>query len=151
MCYYPDLNFMISSSLDGTLKIGELERKGRKTRTLGEEATAGGPKKGIYSFTWSNASKVLASCGLERTVSLWNPYTRSSKPITVLQGHNASVQHVAINDDGYQLFSCSTDKCIKVCALRACRHPHSISSSRTTIATASARPRPPAAIPAALA
>ena len=25
VCYFPDLNFMVSSSLDGTLKIGELE------------------------------------------------------------------------------------------------------------------------------
>ena len=66
--------------------------------------------------------KSSPSCGLERTVSLWTPYTSSSgnaKPLAVLQGHTASVLHVAINDDGFQLFSCSVDKCIKVWDLRS--------------------------------
>ena len=35
VCYYPDLNFLITSSLDGTLKIAELGRKGTSPRTLG--------------------------------------------------------------------------------------------------------------------
>jgi len=119
--YYPDLNFMISSSLDGTLKIdGELGRKNATTRTLGEAQTPHSTvKRGVYSFAWSGTSKLLASCGLERTISLWNPYTRNPKPLAVLQGHTASVLHVAINDEGFQLYSCSTDKCIKVWDLRS--------------------------------
>jgi len=117
---YPDLNFMISSSLDGTLKLGELERSRKPntpTRVFGEtekHATS----KGVYNFTWSSTVKVLASCGLERTVSLWSPYTHKPKPVAVLQGHNASVLHVAIHDDGFQLFTCSTDKTLKVWDLR---------------------------------
>jgi WD40 repeat protein len=136
--YYPDLNFMISSSLDGTLKIGEIEsmvtkrpnriksesnageRRGATTRVLGESNSAhSAVKRGVYTFTWSNTCKQLASSGLERTISLWNPYTRNPKPLAVLQGHTSSVQHVAINDDGFQLFSCSVDKCIKVWDLRS--------------------------------
>ena len=135
--YFSDLNFMISSSLDGTLKIGELEglltrraprissgnlteRQSRTTRVLGEGNHAHSPvKRGVYSFTWSNTCKQLASCGLERTISLWNPYTRNTKPLAILTGHTASVLHVAINDEGFQLFSCSTDKCIKVWDLRS--------------------------------
>ena len=35
-CFYPELNFMVSSSLDGTLKIGDLERRSRHCRQLGE-------------------------------------------------------------------------------------------------------------------
>jgi len=116
VCFYPDLNFMVSSSLDGALKIGDLERRPRATRVLGEEKL--GSKKGIYCFDWSTNSKVLASCGLERTVSLWNPYTRSGKPQAVLQGHQASVHRVTINDDHYQIISCSADKYIKVWDLR---------------------------------
>jgi len=114
---YPDLNFMISSSLDGTLKLGELERGRKATRTFGE-TDKHAAKKGVYNFTWSSTVKVLASCGLERTVSLWSPYTHKPKPIAVLQGHNASVLHVAIHDEGFQLFTCSTDKSIKVWDLR---------------------------------
>jgi WD40 repeat protein len=73
----------------------------------------------VYSFTWSTTCKQLASCGLERTISLWNPYTRNPKPLAILSGHTSSVLHVAINDEGFQLFSCSVDKCIKVWDLRS--------------------------------
>ena len=66
---------------------------------------------------------MLASSGLERTVQLWNPYTRTPKPLAVLQGHTASVYHVSINDDGFQLFSCSVDKCIKVWPFSDLRWP----------------------------
>ena len=79
---YQDLNFMISSSLDGTLKLGELERGRKATRVFGE-TDKHAAKKGVYNFTWSSTVKVLASCGLERTVSLWSPYTHKPKPIAV--------------------------------------------------------------------
>ena len=36
----------------------------------------------------------------------------------MLQGHNASVHRVAVNDDNYQLITCSVDKYIKVWDLR---------------------------------
>ena len=98
--FYPELNFLVSSSLDGTIKVGDLERRSKSNiRQLGE-VDKHGAKKGVYTFEWSNAFKVLASCGLERTVALWNPYTRSNKPLAVLPGHNASVQRVTVSGDG---------------------------------------------------
>lgn len=117
-CFYPELNFMVSSSLDGTLKIGDLERRSRHSRQLGEVDKHSAAKKGVYSFEWSNTFKVLASCGLERTVSIWNPYTRSGKPLALLQGHNSSVQHVTINEESSQLITCSIDKYVKVWDMR---------------------------------
>jgi len=120
VCYYADLNLMISSSLDGTLKLSELGRRNAATRTLGEAHGPHAPvKRGVYSFAWSSGAKLLASCGLERTISLWNPYTRSSKPLAMLQGHTASVQHLCVSEDGHQLFSCAVDKCLKVWDLRS--------------------------------
>ena len=87
---------------------------------VGEGNHAHSPvKRGVYAFTWSTTAKQLASCGLERTISLWNPYTRNPKPLAILSGHTASVLHVSINDEGFQLFSCSVDKCIKVWDLRS--------------------------------
>ena len=65
--YFSDLNLMISSSLDGTLKIGELESliakqsvtgvrtqpRAQTTRVLGEGNHAHSPvKRGVYSFAW---------------------------------------------------------------------------------------------------
>jgi hypothetical protein len=42
---------------------------------------------------------------------LWNPF--SCKHIAVLQGHNASVLRVAINERDNQIISMSVDKTIK--------------------------------------
>ena len=122
VAYFADLSLMISCSLDGTLKLSELGRRNAVTRTLGEAYGPFAPvKRGVYSFAWSSAAKVLASCGLERTIALWNPYStvRSPKPLVLLMGHTASVQHVAMSEDGMELFSCGIDKCIKVWDMRS--------------------------------
>ena len=115
VCFYDELNAMVSSSLDGTLRIGELERRSRHSRVLGD-VEKHSQKKGVYSFDWSNTFKLLASCGLERTVALWNPYTL--RQVAQLPGHNSSVQHVEVNDDCHQLITCSIDKTVKVWDLR---------------------------------
>ena len=97
--FYPELNFLVSSSLDGTIKVGDLERRSKSNiRQLGE-IDKHGMSKGIYQFEWSNLFKVLASCGLERAISIWNPYSRSGcKPMVQLMGHTSSVQHVTMNE-----------------------------------------------------
>ena len=97
--FYPELNFLVSSSLDGTIKVGDLERRSKSNiRQLGE-LDKHGMSKGIYQFEWSNLFKVLASCGLERAISIWNPYSRSGcKPMVQLMGHTSSVQHVTMNE-----------------------------------------------------
>jgi len=59
----------------------------------------------------------MASCGEERHITLWNPYTKSSA-ITYLYGHNSAVQDVVLNEDKFQLISLGTDKVIKVWDVR---------------------------------
>ena len=44
----------------------------------------------MRSFCWCKTFKYIASCGLERHLLLWDPYT--CKVIATLQGHTASVQ-----------------------------------------------------------
>eukprot|EP00967_Tisochrysis_lutea_P083055 scaffold115227_cov34-Tisochrysis_lutea.AAC.2 len=80
-------------------QVAELERRARDARSFGlppggSGAGSSGHRKGLYSFDWSPSFKVLASCGLERSIPLWNPYTRTGKPFAQLTGHNASVCHV---------------------------------------------------------
>jgi len=123
VCFYEDLNALVSCSLDGTLKVAELERRARDARSFGlppggSGAGSSGHRKGLYSFDWSPSFKVLASCGLERSIPLWNPYTRTGKPFAQLTGHNASVCHVAFHDAQQLLISCSVDKTVKLWDMR---------------------------------
>lgn len=54
-----DLDSIITSSLDTTLQIMNLE-KGKGFRQLQ------GHEKAVFSFDWSQRLKLIASCGLER-------------------------------------------------------------------------------------
>mmetsp|Transcript_37768 Transcript_37768/g.61203 ORF Transcript_37768/g.61203 Transcript_37768/m.61203 type:complete len:933 (-) Transcript_37768:1406-4204(-) len=107
--YIPEMASVVSSSMDNTIKVGDVEKKILKI-------TLEGHVKGVYSFDWCRAYKFFASCGLERHIILWNPYT--SKPMATLPGHNASVREVIINDRFNQLISLSVDKVIKVWDVR---------------------------------
>ena len=67
--YVADLNCMISASLDSTVKVFDLERQKLK-RMFSEH------KKGVYSFQWCSQTKIMASCGVERFIHLWSPYSK---------------------------------------------------------------------------
>mmetsp|Transcript_13415 Transcript_13415/g.44193 ORF Transcript_13415/g.44193 Transcript_13415/m.44193 type:complete len:870 (+) Transcript_13415:164-2773(+) len=107
--YVPDLSAVVTSSLDGTVKVTDFNhRKVRLTCNL--------HKKGLYSFDWCRAYSLFASCGLERDIYLWHGGT--GRKVGTLVGHSASVQDVVVDDSLNQLVSLSTDKCIKVWDLR---------------------------------
>jgi len=54
----------------------------------------------------------MASCGAERHISLWNPYTCSETGR--LEGHTAPVLDLVVNDKEKQIVSVSLDSVIKV-------------------------------------
>ena len=82
--YYPDLNYVISSSLDGFIHIHDidtLEFKDGKTFALHQ--------KGVNSFIYSSKHRFVASCGEERHIIMWDPFTRHA--LAYLNGHTTSV------------------------------------------------------------
>lgn len=64
-----------------------------------------GHNKGIYSFDYSKVYKFMASCGLERKILLWDPFT--CKSINALVGHSSSVKEVIMDDEKKVLMSLS--------------------------------------------
>ena len=82
--YYPDLNYIISSSLDGMIHIHDIEKleyKDGKTFNLHQ--------KGVNSFIYSSNHRFVASCGEERHILMWDPFTIGV--LSYLYGHNTSV------------------------------------------------------------
>ena len=53
-------------------------------------------------------NKVIASCGEERAIILWNPFTLM--PQAHLDGHTTAVQDLALNEKVFHLISLGTDK-----------------------------------------
>jgi len=107
--YVSDLSSMLSSSLDSTVNVYDLERDQLKRKFTQHQ-------KEVYSFIWCPGSKVIASCGLERDIILWSPYSKSS--VGLLTGHTASVLKVQVNKINHQLISLGSDNTVKIWDIR---------------------------------
>jgi WD40 repeat protein len=82
--FYPDLNYIISSSLDGFIHIHDIEKLDYK-----EGKTFNLHQKGVNSFVYCYKHRFIASCGEERHILMWDPFTIGV--LSYLYGHNTSV------------------------------------------------------------
>ena len=118
--FIPDLSCLVTASLDSNVNVIDLERR-RIKRHFTQH------KKAVYSFAWCKGPKMIASCGLERMILLWSPY--SSHSMAQLIGHTSSVRSVVSNNDFNQLISLSTGNTIKVWDMRNFRCIQTIPSA----------------------
>ena len=121
--YIPDIEGILTSSLDTKLKHFDIERKKIKN-------TFGHHKKGVLSFVYCPELKLVASCGEERKISLWDPYSKTVA-MTFLNGHNSAVIDLALNQDKNQLISLGTDKVVKVWDIRTFQCVQTIADQTT--------------------
>lgn len=108
--YVHDIEGVLTSSLDKKIKQFDLERNKVKS-------TFSHHKKGVLSFVYCPELKLVASCGEERYISLWDPYSKTVA-MTFLNGHNSAVIDLALNQDKNQLISLGTDKVVKIWDIR---------------------------------
>mmetsp|Transcript_13521 Transcript_13521/g.31113 ORF Transcript_13521/g.31113 Transcript_13521/m.31113 type:complete len:970 (+) Transcript_13521:62-2971(+) len=113
--YVDDLLSLVSSSLDGTIKIFDVDKKVQK-RCL---KCPGYHPKGVNSFAYVLSQRLIASCGGDRHIIFWNPYT--GKPVVTLSGHSAAVKTLQVNSMFNQLMSFSTNRVVKVWDMRTHR------------------------------
>eukprot|EP01062_Namystynia_karyoxenos_P019020 TRINITY_DN17117_c0_g1_i1.p1 TRINITY_DN17117_c0_g1~~TRINITY_DN17117_c0_g1_i1.p1 ORF type:complete len:1742 (+),score=524.11 TRINITY_DN17117_c0_g1_i1:80-5227(+) len=76
----------------------------------------GGHRKPVHNFAWCDDRKLLASCGTERDVLVWNPFI--TKPVAKLAGHRTPMIDVVFNPQDNQIITLSSDKMVKVWDLR---------------------------------
>ncbi|MBD1903110.1 serine/threonine protein kinase [Trichocoleus sp. DQ-A3] len=101
----PDGQFLVSSSLDQTIKI-------RNVRSKEIIHTLTGHSGYVYSVAISSDGQTLVSGSADKTIKVWNLQT--GKLLRTLRGHLGNVYSVAISRDGRTLVSGSQDKTIKV-------------------------------------
>lgn len=118
--YVDKLGCLVSCSNDGTIKFTDAsngfrvsQRSDRETlpvkTTINEDGVA--HSRGVRSFVWCNGYKCLATCGIERYVTLWNPYgTEQGR----LGPSNSSIHDVGVNDARNQLLTVNADDTVKV-------------------------------------
>ncbi len=66
----------------------------------------------IYDLAFSPDGKILATCGYDRLIRLWD--TTTGKPIRDLKDHSDAVYAVAFSPDGRLLASGAADRAVKV-------------------------------------
>ena len=108
--YLSHSDALLTSSMDSTLQLTDFERRKVKWKVTDHLS-------GVYSFAFCRSYNFIASCGLERNVLLFNPFT--GKSVGTLAGHSASVCDVIVNEADNQLISLSMDKVVKIWDIRS--------------------------------
>ena len=98
-----DGSTLVSASLDGTVKLWDVET--REDRTTLEHPQAA-------SVAWSPGGATLASGSLDGTIRLWDLVT--AQPLGALTGHTEAVLSLAFSPDGNILASASEDHTVKL-------------------------------------
>ncbi|KAJ0403464.1 hypothetical protein P43SY_001572 [Pythium insidiosum] len=105
-----DIRAIVATSLDTNISIIDIDRMVVKFEYNRH-------KKGVFDLVWCSSTRLIASCGMERDISIWNPYS-SQRAVATLRGHTSSVLHLASDDDNYQIISVASDNTFKVWDVR---------------------------------
>ncbi|KAG2789906.1 hypothetical protein PC129_g6683 [Phytophthora cactorum] len=105
-----DMRAVVATSLDATVSILDVDRlvvKFEYTRH----------RKGVFDLAWCASTRLIASCGMERDIHIWNPYS-SQRAVATLKGHTSSVLHLVSDDENFQIVSAAADNTVKVWDVR---------------------------------
>ena len=100
LAFSPDGKFLVSGSLDQTVRLWDLA-KGREAQVLT------GHEGGVSAVAVTPDSKTIASGGDDRSIRLWD--VASGRQTHVLAGHDKGVAALAFSHDGRRLASASFD------------------------------------------
>ncbi|KAJ1473716.1 WD40-repeat-containing domain protein [Baffinella frigidus] len=107
VAWVDDMRVLVSGGSDGQLVLSDV--------TKGEVRLDGFRHRGeVHDFVWLKKVQLLASCGLERHINMWQIPIKT--PVYKLEGHQASVQQLC--GAGNQLVSLDTSKVILIWDLR---------------------------------
>ena len=121
LAYRPDGDRLAAAGFNGDIYIFYTDHQNGTRRLLRTLREHNGRVRGV---AWSPNGNILASCGQDGTVRLWNP--NSGVNYAVLRGHTKSVGDVAFSSDGRTLASASLDNTVRIWDVNTQRHLRTI-------------------------
>lgn len=129
LAYRPDGDRLAAAGNNGDIYIFWTDHQNgtrRLLRTLREHNGY------VSAVAWSPNGNILASCGRDGTVRLWNP--NSGINYAVLRGHTERVESVAFSPDGKTLASGGQDRTIRIWDVNTRRHLRTIDFTDLAVA-----------------
>eukprot|EP00961_Rhodomonas_salina_P087838 1181625-Rhodomonas_salina.1 len=83
MQYLSDIRVLVSCASDGQIVLSDVVKTAPKVDGLRHRGE-------VHDFCWLSKVQLLASCGLERHINLWQIPIKT--PVYQLDGHQASLQ-----------------------------------------------------------
>jgi hypothetical protein len=94
-----------------------------------KEATVNRHEDVIHDLAFSPNGKLLASCGYDRVIKIWDVTGALPKELHVLKDHSDAVYGVAFSPDGKLLASASADRAVKVWDINTGKRLHTLGES----------------------
>lgn len=101
----PDGSYIVSASVDGTLKVWE-------TKTGSERLTLNGHTDAVNACVFSPDGSFIVSASNDRTLKVWD--AKSGAELRTLAGHEEGVRKCAVSPDGSFIVSASGDETLKI-------------------------------------
>ena len=114
VCVSTSLDCLLSCSDDHTIKAVSLETF-QPSKTFSRH----GHERGVTHIDWSDDLKLIVSCGVERSVLVWN-YLQDF-PIFRLPDHSAPLHSAFISSADNQILSVSVDHVVRIYDVRTYR------------------------------
>jgi hypothetical protein len=118
-----------SSSMGETHEVRVYEvafpRSTWEREMVGNGVTIGAHSDVIHDLTFRPDGKVLASCGYDRLIKLWDMVKK--KELHILKDHSDSVYGIAFRPDGQLLASAAADRAVKVWEVATGRRLYTLS------------------------
>jgi len=129
--FHPSGRFLVTSSLDQTWSLWDVEKALAITKTIGCHGKnplykQDGHHQPLYSISFQNDGSLLASGGVDKISRVWD--LRTGRCIMTLEGHAQAILALDFSVDGYRIVSGSLDQSCQIWDLRKAKCEYTIAA-----------------------